>query len=60
MQKNGRCLTIFTFFSLKNLTILSKKKKKKNPALMLDAMMSNPQLLVQKQQLYYVPCEEPD
>jgi hypothetical protein len=27
---------------------------------MLDAMMSNPQLLVQKQQLYYVPCEEPD
>jgi hypothetical protein len=59
MQKNGRCLTIFTFFSLKNLTILSKKIKK-NPALMLDAMMSNPQLLVQKQQLYYVPCEEPD
>jgi hypothetical protein len=59
MQKNGRCLTIFTFFSLKNLTILSKKTKK-YPALMLDAMMSNPQLLVQKQQLYYVPCEEPD
>jgi hypothetical protein len=49
----------YIFFSQKSY-YFEQKNKKKNPALMLDAMMSNPQLLVQKQQLYYVPCEEPD
>jgi hypothetical protein len=57
MQKNGRCLTIFTFFFSKKSYYFEQKKK---PVLMLDAMMSNPHLLVQKQQLYHVPSEEPD
>lgn len=55
MQKIGRCLTIFTFFSLRKSYYFEQNKTRTDAGYYDVKSTASPR---SKQQLYYVPSEE--